>query len=975
MAFNITAHFRKHRQIWMVGILFVTMVTFVLCTGRQSGGLEDILMNWSRYWRGGKTVAKIDGRNITDRELEELKKHREIANDFMRAALGAAAKNAEEILRRLDDKIKEKEAQQGKDAKDTDELKKLVTEKKFLQNFHDGLQARLTSKARFFDTGTKLDDLLNFILLRDEADRQNVTLVEKHVKDMIEWEVAGYLYQVNNVLASNKMDTFYLPFYWNQELEFRARSKVKETHHEADYPVILAALKDEFRVQIVQYALLGYPGAGGEMLADVKKFGYPTRIALTPHQLWQEYKRDMTRFDIYLLPVPIDHKEFVSKVPEPSEGILESLFKEGQKNPHNPGSDRPGFQQPQKAKIQYITANPDSEYYKNLGKLATALAWNPPGFVDLGTGALGTMTRQVGSGAFLDSFLDETYYKADQKMRPSGMAGDFIFRQVPLTDPDFELPLYKSAHDLDPNKAPTPQMVTGLLGSVAMPGGGLAALGEGLGAYEAGAYYSYKEAMAPALQAEVERRLKVATKLFLSGTGPSKYPVLGALQEYLLHQDEPVYLPFPAVKQRYLARLEKAEAASIANHVMEDVRSYLEKGQGNKKEFMARLEELKDKYQDGLEIGQSERLDDQYDVAKDPGLAKLRNAFEEPERDPQQEPKILNLINYFEGRAGTDNKVTVDDFHKLFFDPSESFSIGASSPYNMQQWPPQVTAKKDIRAEQMAKLGGFGEAKKNVKFNLGKFSDHHFLFWKTESHEQKHPEKLADAGDLVRKAYTLQEARKLALERAKEIASSLSKKEPGDRLGAMEAEAAKLDVKLIPLKDQAKKVKTLFAQSMDQPPAWKYELTKLPKDLIPYPRASMSKEVYSLYGLKDPISYWDSKKPDDQQEPGSDKDLDNLNSKELFPKSPPREGVEQPVQVLTNKPRSVYYVAVVAAVFPASEKDFFAAYAKTKGGGEQADLFVPMAHADKGVEFREIFIQQLRAKHQLKIEDASAFAQ
>jgi hypothetical protein len=970
------SHFRKYQRFWMASILFVCMVTFVLCTGLGQGGLEDRILGWFRLtFRGGKTVAKIDGRNITDRELDELKKQREVANDFMRAALSVTAKNAEERHKQWDTKIKEKEGQHAKDSKEAADLDKLRGYTKVLQMFEDSLQARLSAKAQFFDTGTKLDDLLNFILLRDEADRQNVALVEKQVKDLIEWEAVGYLHRENNFLANNNLETFHVPEFWNQELEFRARAKVKETHHEADYNSILAALKDEFRVQIVQYALLGYPGAGTDLLSDVKKWGYPTRIALTPHQLWQEYKRDMTRFDVALLPIPIDLKEFASKVPEPSQGVLETLFKEGQKNPYNPGSDRPGFQQPQKAKIQYITANPDSAYYKDLGKLTTALAWNPPGFVDLGAGALGTMTRQVGSSTFLDTFLDKEYYKVDQKYHPNGVAGDFVFRQVPLTDPDFELSLYKSAYDLDPVKAPSPQMVAGLLGSVAMPGGGLAALGEGLGAYEAGAYFSYKEAMAAALEAEVDRRLQVAMKLFLASTAPTKYPLFGALQEFFLHQDEPVYLPFAAVKSHYLAQLEKKAAVKIANDVMDDVRSYLEKGQGKKKEFEARLKELKDKYEDGLEIGQSEKLNDQYDVSKDPGLTKLRNAFEEPQRDPQQDPKILGMINYFEGRGGTENKLTVDDFYKLFFDPSESLSLGASSPYIMQQWPPQVAAKKDVRAEQMEKLGGYGEAKKNVKFNLWKFSDNHFLFWKTESHEQKQPEKLADAEDLVRKAYTLQEARKLAFEKAKDIAIALNKKEPSDRLSVMESEAAKLNVKLIPLKEQSMKVKALFATSLDQPAAWKYELAKLPKDLVPYPRPSMSKEVFSLYALKEPISYWDSKKSEEQQEPGSDKDVDKLNSEELFPKTPPKQGVEEPVQVLTNKPRSFYYVAVVTAVHPASEKDFFAAYAKAKASREQADLFIQMAYADKGVEFRQIFIQQLRVKHQLKIEDASAFAQ
>src|SRR4051794_19830450 len=89
MAFNPFQSFRKHQKYWMAGAVLVCMVTFVLCSGGVRGvGLEDVLMRW--FGNRGEEIVRINGRSYYYSELDELKKQRNIANDYMHKLIGAS---------------------------------------------------------------------------------------------------------------------------------------------------------------------------------------------------------------------------------------------------------------------------------------------------------------------------------------------------------------------------------------------------------------------------------------------------------------------------------------------------------------------------------------------------------------------------------------------------------------------------------------------------------------------------------------------------------------------------------------------------------------------------------------------------------------------------------------------------------------------------------------------------------------------
>src|SRR5262249_40981782 len=100
MAFNPFTSFRKHQKFWMAMMTLMAMVTFVLCTG-VGGDLSERFINYFRG-PGGPAIAKIDGRDIYQKELEDLKQQRQLAERYTRRAMEIHEQNLSEVLKRKD---------------------------------------------------------------------------------------------------------------------------------------------------------------------------------------------------------------------------------------------------------------------------------------------------------------------------------------------------------------------------------------------------------------------------------------------------------------------------------------------------------------------------------------------------------------------------------------------------------------------------------------------------------------------------------------------------------------------------------------------------------------------------------------------------------------------------------------------------------------------------------------------------------
>src|SRR5262249_31264665 len=106
MAFNPFHAFRKHSKKWLAVITIGTMFMFVLSSGL--GGKNDILNSLPEMFGGGSSripeVAKIDGKKIDARLIENTRTRRKMANDYMTLLFQQAA---QQFIERAGSRVKD----------------------------------------------------------------------------------------------------------------------------------------------------------------------------------------------------------------------------------------------------------------------------------------------------------------------------------------------------------------------------------------------------------------------------------------------------------------------------------------------------------------------------------------------------------------------------------------------------------------------------------------------------------------------------------------------------------------------------------------------------------------------------------------------------------------------------------------------------------------------------------------------------
>ncbi len=217
MALNPFTSFRKYQRYWMAVILLVTMVTFVLCTGTRGDLSDQLLALFGR--REGSPLVTVDGRNIYLKELNDLKEQRNMANEFMKRGfeLGIKTITAFETSEKMTPEVRKTE------------LPKLFAikadlEKRFL-------------KTRYFGSGVKLDDLVDFELWLHEADRLAINLVPDDVRKLFSQDLLHMAWSADPL----KRDQLNRDHLMNILRDMQVKS-----HRLPTEPLVLKALADEY---------------------------------------------------------------------------------------------------------------------------------------------------------------------------------------------------------------------------------------------------------------------------------------------------------------------------------------------------------------------------------------------------------------------------------------------------------------------------------------------------------------------------------------------------------------------------------------------------------------------------------------------------------------------------------------------------------------------------------------------------------
>ncbi len=123
---------------------------------------------------------------------------------------------------------------------------------------------------------------------------------------------------------------------------------------------------------------------------------------------------------------------------------------------------------------------------------------------------------------------------------------------------------------------------------------------------------------------------------------------------------------------------------------------------------------------------------------------------------------------------------------------------------------------------------------------------------------------------------------------------------------------------------------------------------------IKYPREDTVQQLIGLYGLKEPIKIGVA-------------DIDNINAALFQEAQKAGRGPNMYVQILTNRPRDAFYVAVIADRPIPVGWEGLVKMMRDAHAGPGRDTLLDRAQVKRGEEFLQTFVQQLRDRFKVKV--------
>jgi hypothetical protein len=517
MAFNPFHYFRKHQKAIFAVVTIVIMFVFILQFGRGDA-FERMLGFVGAGKNRGPVVVTLNGTKVRELELEKIARLRKAANDFIfvtvwdahpRVLTDMLAKDLkseskdnpmlslrllamsanrrsgmqllfsgmrpEETLQQIQEDLRrlEEMAAQKPFREDTDRialLKKLGTILGFqswLLQHPRAMGAYLYGRSLpddlYFGGGVKtVDERLDFVLWKQQADRLSIHLTDPDVAREVIHEAAGYeVFDLEK--GSLDKEKKIVDFVQNRR---DANLTAKD---------LIEALRDEFRVVMAQGALVGYEPGVRSFRAQLGATTSPAVV--TPDEFLNFFREHRTRLTVKMLAVPAE--KFLDQVKEtPTERELRARYELFKEKEPAPASRDPGFKEPRRIVVEYVSASPQDPFYREqTRKQAEVLRRSmDPRFRAWAAFGAGFLTP-MGAGP-LGPVLVKTSPLVFDPVRASYQNSLLATRQMdprfgPTADELAEVD-YQARADLA--RVARPTGITSLVGTLARPSNGFTAL-------------------------------------------------------------------------------------------------------------------------------------------------------------------------------------------------------------------------------------------------------------------------------------------------------------------------------------------------------------------------------------------------------------------------------------------------------------------------------------------------------------------
>jgi hypothetical protein len=391
MAFNPFHRFRKHQKAFFAVMLIVCMITFIFSFGR--GDFFQWALGKIRIRRAqGDLVTTLYKSKVYEDDLDHLARRRKLANQFMLSSVRLSHSRVMEDLQKQAFRNTSASfppsilgAVQGYMIRNMQfgQFQQLTPQQRFersqsdLRNVFRDLQLpsveknteqvkllelltvilgfeswvwspQRTSDDLYFGGSTRTEDLLDFMIWKRQADKLGIVLSEADVLRELDREDAAKESSSAKTFAEDP-----------RVVAFIQPGRGTRTQDDAE---LLEALMDEFRVQLAQGALVGQESGVRAYRQQLDGIHYAPGVA-TPDEFLDFYRAQRTTLKLALLDLPVE--SFLSKVPgTPSESELETRYNKYKEQEQTPDRRESGFKEPRRIKIQYVSARPDSPFYK-----------------------------------------------------------------------------------------------------------------------------------------------------------------------------------------------------------------------------------------------------------------------------------------------------------------------------------------------------------------------------------------------------------------------------------------------------------------------------------------------------------------------------------------------------------------------------------------------------------------------------------